>query len=57
MGRYLVTRLGFALALVFVVSSATLLLTRIAPGDFASSQGVELNAAERERMREQLGLS
>ena len=57
MGRYLLTRLGFALVLVFVVSSAALLLTRIAPGDFATAQGVEMTAVERERLREQLGLN
>ena len=39
MGRYLLRRLGFALLLVFVVSSAALLLTRIAPGDFATDAG------------------
>lgn len=57
MGRYLLTRLAFALVLVFVVSSAALLLTRIAPGDFASSQGVDLTIQERERLRETLGLN
>jgi peptide/nickel transport system permease protein len=56
MGRYLLRRLAFALVLVFVVSSAALLLTQIAPGDFASAQGVELSSAERERLRESLGL-
>ena len=49
MGRYLVRRLGFALLLIFVVSSAALLLTRLAPGD-------TLDAVERARMREELGL-
>jgi peptide/nickel transport system permease protein len=57
MGRYLLTRLAFALVLVLVVSSAALLLTRIAPGDFASSQGVELTIQERDRLRETLGLN
>jgi peptide/nickel transport system permease protein len=33
MGRYLIKRLAFALLLVFIVSSATFLLTRLAPGD------------------------
>ena len=41
MGRYLLRRLGFALVLVFVVSSAALLLTRIAPGDFTTEQGLD----------------
>ena len=56
MGRYLLTRLGFALVLVFVVSSAALLLTRIAPGDFAELQGVDLSEDERARLRADLGL-
>ena len=49
MGRYLLRRLGFALLLVFVVSSAALLLTRVAPGD-------TLDPIERERIRKELGL-
>lgn len=49
MGRYLVRRLGFALLLVLVVSSAALLLTRVAPGD-------TLDVVERARMRDELGL-
>ena len=57
MGRYLVTRLAFALLLVFVVSSAALLLTRMAPGDFATVTGADLSQQERERMRETLGLN
>jgi ABC-type dipeptide/oligopeptide/nickel transport system permease component len=57
MGRYLLRRLGFAVLLVFVVSSAALLLTRIAPGDFAAMQGVDLSRDEREHLRESLGLN
>ncbi|HWI19028.1 MAG TPA: ABC transporter permease [Vicinamibacterales bacterium] len=57
MGRYLLRRLGFALVLVFVVSSAALLLTRLAPGDFAAMQGVDLSAEQREQLREELGLN
>jgi peptide/nickel transport system permease protein len=49
MGRYLLRRLGFALLLVFVVSSATLLLTRLAPGD-------TLDPIERARITRELGL-
>lgn len=49
MGRYLLRRLGFALLLVFIVSSAALVLTRIAPGD-------TLDPQERERLRAELGL-
>lgn len=51
MGRYLARRLVFALVLMFVVSSAALLLTRLAPGDFAAVEGVELSAEQRERLR------
>lgn len=57
MGRYLLTRLAFALVLVFVVSSAALLLTRLAPGDFTVSQGLDLTIQEREHLRESLGLN
>ena len=56
MGRYLARRLGFALLLVFVVSSAALLLTRLAPGDFTTAQGLDLDAASRQRLRLDLGL-
>jgi peptide/nickel transport system permease protein len=56
MGRYLLRRLGFALVLVFVASSAALLLTHIAPGDFTTEQGLDIGASERERMRQDLGL-
>jgi peptide/nickel transport system permease protein len=57
MGRYLLTRLAFALVLVFVVSSAALVLTRMAPGDFSEVSGSELTAEERARVRERLGLN
>src|SRR5829696_1571978 len=57
MGHYLFTRLAFALVLVFVVSSATLLLTRIAPGDFATIQGIELSPQQRDRLRDKYGLN
>jgi peptide/nickel transport system permease protein len=56
MGRYLVRRLAFALLLIFVVSSAALLLTRIAPGDFAAVQGLDLTIEQRANMRAALGL-
>jgi len=56
MGRYLLTRLAFALALVFVVSSAALLLTKLAPGDFATQQCVVLTVEECTALREKLGL-
>ncbi len=56
MGRYLLRRLGFALLLVFVVSSSALLLTRLAPGDFTTDQTFTLDPAARERLRRELGL-
>lgn len=56
MGRYLLQRLGVALVLVFVVSSSALLLTRIAPGDFTTDQALSIDAAARERLRNELGL-
>ena len=56
MGRYLLRRLGFALLLVLVVSSAALLLTRLAPGDFTTDQAFLLDPAARERLRAELGL-
>lgn len=56
MGRYLLQRLAFALLLVFIVSSAALLLTRIAPGDFGSGQCLTLNAEQCAQLRERLGL-
>ncbi len=56
MGRYLLRRLGFALLLVLVVSSASLLLTRLAPGDIISDQALALDPAALARMRADLGL-
>lgn len=56
MGRYLLRRLGFALLLVLVVSSASLLLTRLAPGDITSSEAIGLDPAALARMRAELGL-
>ena len=55
MGRYLLRRLGFALLLVFVVSSAALVLTRLAPGDFTTTDP-SLDPAVRARIRAELGL-
>lgn len=55
MGRYLLRRLGFALLLIFVVSSAALMLTRVAPGDFSTIDPT-LDPASRARIREELGL-
>ena len=56
MGRFLLRRLGFALLLVFVVSSASLILTRLAPGDITTEQALETQAADRARRRAELGL-
>jgi len=56
MGRYLLRRLAFALLLVFVVSSAALVLTRLAPGDFVADQAFTLDAEARARLRAELGL-
>lgn len=56
MGRYLLTRLAFALLLVFVVSSAAFLLTRIVPGTFVEQECVTLSRMECDALRERLGL-
>jgi len=56
MGRYLLRRLGFALLLVLVVSSASLLLTRLAPGDITSDQALALDPAALAQLRTELGL-
>ncbi|HJU42191.1 MAG TPA: ABC transporter permease [Vicinamibacterales bacterium] len=54
MGRFLLRRLGFALLLIFVVSSSALLLTRLAPGDFTDVSTDDPMA--REQLRRELGL-
>jgi len=54
LGRYLLRRVLFALLLVFVVSSGSLLLTRLAPGDITSD--INIDPAERVRLRAELGL-
>jgi len=56
MGRYLLRRLGFAFLLVFVVSSAALLLTRIVPGDFGTFQCQDLTFEKCKAIRASLGL-
>src|SRR5919108_1801067 len=56
MARYLVRRLFFALVLVFVVSSAALLLTRLAPGDLTAQLGLNATREEIARTRERFGL-
>jgi peptide/nickel transport system permease protein len=55
---YLLRRLAFAVALVFTVSSASLLLTRMAPGDYATEAlGVGGGRARVEEMRARYGLN
>jgi len=55
--RYLARRLAFALFLVIGVSSASLVLTRLAPGDFvAGSLGTQAPRATIERQRARFGL-
>lgn len=56
MGRYLLRRLGFAVLLVLTVSSASLLLTRLAPGDITSEQALSLDPVARAKVRAELGL-
>lgn len=52
---YLLRRAVVAVVLVFVVSSAALVITRLAPGDFTSEQ-FDLDPAVRARMRAEAGL-
>jgi peptide/nickel transport system permease protein len=57
MGAYLARRLIFALFLVFAVSSASLLLVRLAPGDYASeSLGIAAHADTIVQTRRRYGL-
>jgi len=54
---YLLRRLLFAAFLVFAVSSASLLLTRLAPGDYASGTlGIGASDQAREQLRARYGL-
>jgi peptide/nickel transport system permease protein len=55
---YLIRRLAFAIFLVFAVSSASLILARLAPGDFVSqSMGLEAGRETIEEARARLGLN
>ena len=55
--RYLARRLAFALFLVIAVSSASLILARLAPGDFVSgSLGIQAGRLTAERERARFGL-
>jgi peptide/nickel transport system permease protein len=57
MWRYLAQRLAFSVLLVFVVSSASLLLASAAPGDFVTeSLGASVNAETAARARQRYGL-
>jgi peptide/nickel transport system permease protein len=56
MGRFLLRRLGFALLLVVVVSSASFVATRLAPGDITTDQALLLDPAVRARLRAEYGL-
>lgn len=56
MTRFALRRGVVALLLVLLVSSAALLLTRLAPGDVTSEQILELDAATRARLRTEAGL-
>lgn len=56
MARGLLRRLGVALLLVWLVASAAFVLTRLAPGDFTTEQGLALNPEERARLAADLGL-
>jgi len=54
---YLLRRLVFAVVLVFIVSSTALLLTRLAPGDYATGAlGLEAGRERIEEMRARYGL-
>lgn len=55
--RYFARRLAFAAFLVVAVSSASLVLARLAPGDFVTeSLGTQANRQSRERQRARYGL-
>ena len=56
--RYTIRRLIFAICLVVAVSSAALVLARLAPGDYVSgSLGIEAHRETIEQTRERLGLN
>lgn len=56
MARFLIRRLGYALLLVVLVSSAALLLTRMAPGDVSQQLGPFAPKAEVARVRAEYDL-
>jgi peptide/nickel transport system permease protein len=56
--RYFARRIAFALFLVIAVSSASLVLTRLAPGDYVTGTvGVDASRETIERTRERFGLN
>lgn len=58
MARYLARRLAFAIFLVIAVSSASLVLARLAPGDFVvASLGGQASREAMDRARAQYGLN
>jgi peptide/nickel transport system permease protein len=58
MARYIARRLAFAAFLVIAVSSASLVLTRLAPGDFAvEALGLDAPRETVERLRARYGLN
>ncbi len=58
MTAYFARRIGFAIFLVLAVSSASLILARLAPGDYVTaSVGVNASRESIERARERYGLN
>jgi peptide/nickel transport system permease protein len=58
MAAYLARRLAFAVLLVLVVSSGSLILARLAPGDYVTeSMGIDARRETIEQARERLGLN
>jgi len=55
-GRYVLRRAVFALLLIFIGSSAALLLTLVAPGDFTTEQAFDTDPTSLARRRAELGL-
>src|SRR5688572_7304547 len=55
-GRFVLRRAAFALVLVVVVSSAAVLLTLVAPGDYTTESSFGLDAATLRKQRADLGL-
>jgi peptide/nickel transport system permease protein len=56
LGRFVLRRAAFALLLVFVVSSGTLILTRVAAVDATGELGFTATQETRDRLRAELGL-